>query len=75
MKSTDKEQRWIERLRKVVKAQPSTLWVFVASNSIYVMKRNAEDEKAMAADVFDPGFDVEYVVENLGQSDWDGGDW
>jgi hypothetical protein len=70
IKTTKKEQAWINRLEKVLKAMPSTLWLFAGVLSVHVMKLGENGEHIMDGE----GVDPEYVLETI-SGDFDGGDW
>lgn len=70
METTSEEEKAIRALRRLAKIWPNTLWLFSASGSLQVMKKNADGEKACVGVGFDPDFSVETIdIEN------DGGDW
>jgi hypothetical protein len=68
--STEEEQA-IEALRGLGKKWPKTLWIFVASGSLHVM-RKVDGNRVTEVD---GSFDQDYVLDTIGGIDIDGGDW
>ena len=71
---TEKEEKAIRALKRVAKIWPDTLWLFSASGSLCVMKKNKEGEQAVirrgSADSVDDAYIITHIdIEN------DGGDW
>ena len=67
---TTKEEKAIRALHRLAKIWPDSLWLFSASGSLYVMKKNADGERARKG----TGIDPEYIVESIDIEN-DGGDW
>ena len=67
---TKEEQNAINTLRRLEKRWPDSLWLFSASGSLCVMKKNSDGERMSRGESFDPnGHVVTIGIEN------DGGDW
>jgi hypothetical protein len=69
---TVKESQAIERLKRLAKKWPSTLWLFSASGTLCVMKKGADGNAAMTDS---GGVDQDYLVDSIRGIDNDGGDW
>ena len=67
---TKEERAAIAALNRVAKRWPDSLWLYSASGSLCVMRKDAEGEKAVKGEGVDPDYVVDYIdIEN------DGGDW
>ena len=71
MQLTDKERNAVVLVRKLALKWPKSLWLFSASGSLWIMKKNEDGEKAMLSNGgVDPDYQIALVtIEN------DGGDW
>ena len=71
MNLTKEEYNAINTLHRLSKKWPKTLWLFSASGSLYVMKKDKEGRHAETSiGGMDPDYSVAIVdIEN------DGGDW
>ena len=68
---TADELKAIAALQRVAKTWPKSLWLFSASGSLNVMKKNAAGDMAETAY---GGFDQEFSVAKINIQN-DGGDW
>jgi len=67
---TKEERAAIRALKRLEKTWPKSLWLFSASGSLCVMRKDAEGERVMRRDGFDPDYAIDTIyIEN------DGGDW
>jgi len=68
---TPEEKKAIAALKRVAKRWPESLWLFSASGTLHVMKKNEQGERVMlSSDGVDPDFAITSAyIEN------DGGDW
>lgn len=75
---TAEEKRAISALKRVAKKWPDSLWLFSASGSLLVMKKNANGERALLGSLnyeFKGNtVDQDYVVDDINIEN-DGGDW
>ena len=71
---TDEEERAIRSLKRVAKTWPKTLWLYSASGSLCVMKKNADGERAVVKDSRGDGVDQNYCVDAINIEN-DGGEW
>jgi hypothetical protein len=66
MELTKQEERAIELLKKAARHWPESLWLYSASGTLYVMKKDADGKRIVDND----DFIIDYIkIEN------DGGDW
>lgn len=70
---TKEEKSAIRRLKRLAKDWPDSLWLFSASGTLWVMKRDEHGDQAMK-EGFWGGCDPEYCVEIIDIPN-DGGDW
>lgn len=68
---TEQEEKAIRALKRVAKKWPDTLWLFSASGSLHVMKK---DEMGDCAVTERGGVDQKYSVTVIDIEN-DGGDW
>lgn len=68
---TEEEKKAISSLEKLAKNWPDSLWLYSASGSLCVMKKDSKGNKVMTREGgFDPDYSVSTIlIEN------DGGDW
>jgi hypothetical protein len=69
---TDDEMQAISALKRLARQWPRSLWLFSASGSLEVMKKNDDGEVVMIPEYggVDPAYSVATIdIEN------DGGDW
>lgn len=71
---TAKEQAAIATLRRLASAWPDTLWLFSASGTLCVMRRDENGERAQTRGDAKGGVDPDYVVTTIDIPN-DGGDW
>lgn len=71
MTLTDEENKAIRSLKRIAKAWPKSLWLYSASGSLCVMKRNEDGERAESST---GGVDPDYIVDHIDIPN-DGGDW
>ena len=80
MKLTQDEEKAVKALKRVAKKWPKSLWLFSASGTLTVMKKNSEGKRAIVGGAVGPaggvggGVDPEYIVDSIGIEN-DGGDW
>ena len=65
------EKKAIAALRRLEKAWPKSLWLYSASGSLCVMKKNADGEHAETSS---GGVDQNYIAAKI-KIENDGGDW
>lgn len=68
---TKEEKNAINTLHRLAKRWPDSLWLYSASGSLCVMKRDSNGDQVMT-DI--GGVDPEYQVDTI-NIDNDGGDW
>ena len=71
MDITKEEELAIKVLKRVAKKWPKSLWLFSASGTLCVMKKNADGQTMMLPTL---GVDPDYVVDTIDIEN-DGGDW
>lgn len=71
---SEKEEKAIESLMDLAKRWPKTLWLYSASGSLCVMKKNDKGEIAMIQQPGSEGVDPAYHVATI-RIENDGGDW
>ena len=71
--ASDKEEKWISSLRRVIQKAPKNVWLFSAGGCIHVMRK----AKAGGRTTLEGGsMDPEYILTTIrGEVDIDGGDW
>ena len=70
IETTKEEQKVIDSLKRVAKKWPKYLWLFSASGTLCVMKKDEDGRKMSVGDGVDQDYVVDYIdIEN------DGGDW
>ncbi len=67
---SENEIKAIASFKRLAKKWPSTLWLYSASGTLNVMKKNEEGDQAMKGD----GADSDYIVARIDIEN-DGGDW
>ncbi len=72
MDLTKQEQSAIDRLKRLAKKWPASLWLFSASGTLCVMKAGENGEQVHREDDF--GIDPAYLVATVNIMN-DGGDW
>lgn len=68
---TKKEESAIASLKRAAKKWPDTLWLFSASGTLCVMRKDKDGNYARGQD---GGVDPDYVVATINIEN-DGGDW
>ena len=68
---SEDERKAVTSLKRLAKSWPDTLWLFSASGSLCVMKKDGDGEKVHTTD---GGFDSTYLVDQIDIPN-DGGDW
>lgn len=71
-RATKAEQGAIDALKRVAKTWPKSLWLYSASGSLCVMKKKDGKRAMVATQSPGPGFDPEYLVDEV-QIENDGG--
>lgn len=71
MDITKEEKLAIAALKRVAKKWPKSLWLFSASGTLWVMKKNADGQTVMLSTL---GVDPDYAVDPIDIEN-DGGDW
>jgi hypothetical protein len=69
---TTEEVKAISKLQNATKNFPTTLWLFVANGTIYVMKCNKDGDGLYNSG---GGVDQKYIVDTITGVTADGGDW
>jgi hypothetical protein len=77
---TPGEQRWLERLQKVVDSCPPNTWVYLSCGGfgmggINLMRLKPDGKPAMLGKIGEDGFDPAYRIGFVDAPGWDGGDW
>ena len=70
-KTTDQEKKAIRALQVVAKQWPSSLWLFSASGTLWIMKKNSKGQRVNREF---GGYDERRVVGKFPIEN-DGGDW
>lgn len=68
---TSKEKKAIERLQKVFKNWPESLWLF-NNGTMCVMKKNKQGERVFTKS---GGVDSNYCIDTIDNIHSEGGDW
>jgi hypothetical protein len=71
---TNEENKAIRALKKLEAIWPRSLWLFSASGSLCVMKKNADGEQAFRETARGDGVDQAFIVATIDIEN-DGGDW
>lgn len=71
IKPTKQEAQAINALKRIAEKWPSTLWLFSASGTLCVMRRNTNGGQAMKNN---GGVDSDYILDQIDIPN-DGGDW
>ena len=76
MKLTPDELKVIKALKRLSKLWPKSLWLYSASGTLTVMRKNDLGDKAMinGRGLRGGGFDPDFIVCSIGIEN-DGGDW
>ena len=69
---TKDEQRAIASLKRLAKRWPQSLWLFSASGTLCVMRK---DEDGQQPHLPDHGVDPAFMVDTISGIPNDGGDW
>jgi hypothetical protein len=69
---TINEKRAIESLKALARRWPKSLWLFSASGTLCVMKKNTMGKRVY---LDSDGTDPDYKVDTIQGIDNDGGDW
>ena len=73
---TKEEQKAISSLRRLAKRWPDTLWLFSASGTLFVMRKNGDGQHAFGGgNPSSSGVDPYYIVTTISGIENDGGDW
>lgn len=64
------ESKAVRRLKKLAKEWPKSLWLWSASGTLYIMKKDENGEVAMDGE----GVHRDYIVDSV-EIENDGGDW
>lgn len=68
---TDDEKRVIRALRRLEKIWPDSLWIYVASGSMCLMRKTDDGDRADVCG----GVDDSYRITSFESIPCDGGDW
>jgi len=78
MNLTKDEEKAVKALKRLATKWPKSLWLFSASGTLTVMKKNNDGEKAIvpgrAGRNGEGAFDPDYIVDSI-KIENDGGDW
>lgn len=69
------ERMAIKTLKALARTWPKSLWLYSASGSLCVMKKVGGKKMMVKQNSPGPGFDPNYMVEQISGIDNDGGDW
>jgi len=67
---TEEEEKAIASFKRLAKKWPKSLWLYAASGTMCVMKKDEEDRQAMDGEEVDAGYNVTHI-----DIECDGGDW
>lgn len=65
------EREAVKQLKLLADMWPESLWLFAASSTLWVMRKNGDGQKAVTPN---GGFDQDYCVAEI-PIESDGGDW
>ena len=71
---TEAERRAIARVKRAFKGWPDTLWLFVASDTVHVMRKGRRGEQVMGCGRKGEGVDPRYSLDTI-DVEASGGDW
>lgn len=75
MELTKEEELAINSLKRLAKRWPETLWLFSASGTLWVMRKNSDGGRAHGGcNVSNEGVNPDYIVARIDIEN-DGGDW
>ena len=74
MDITKEEQSAIQKLKRVAKTWPKTLWLFSGNGELCVMKKTSINTRSMRRLGTSDAYNPDYLVESIDIEN-DGGDW
>lgn len=65
-------KNWIKRVKRCFTEAPFNVWFYASDNNLYIMALGKEGEHVMTDD---GAVDPEYIIDEIVNSDIDGGGW